>query len=72
MKAGLQALDCEGIPAGYPDYVLHQMVTVMRGGEEVKLSKRAGSYLTLRDLIEETSADADALVPRSRASRIRS
>ena len=57
VKAGLQALDC-GIPAGYPDYVLHQMVTVMRGGEEVKLSKRAGSYLTLRDLIEETSADA--------------
>ena len=57
VKAGLQALDC-GIPAGYPDYVLHQMVTVMRGGEEVKLSKRAGSYLTLRDLIDETSADA--------------
>ena len=57
VQAGLQALDC-GIPAGYPDYVLHQMVTVMRGGEEVKLSKRAGSYLTLRDLIEETSADA--------------
>jgi len=57
VRAGLQALDC-GIPAGYPDYVLHQMVTVMRGGEEVKLSKRAGSYLTLRDLVEETSADA--------------
>ncbi|MEO6518051.1 MAG: arginine--tRNA ligase [Pseudoxanthomonas sp.] len=57
VKAGLQALDC-GIPAGYPDYVLHQMVTVMRGGEEVKLSKRAGSYLTLRDLIEEAGRDA--------------
>ena len=57
VKAGLQALDC-GIPAGYPDYVLHQMVTVMRGGEEVKLSKRAGSYLTLRDLIDEVSCDA--------------
>ena len=57
VKAGLQALDC-GIPAGYPDYVLHQMVTVMRGGEEVKISKRAGSYLTLRDLIDETGADA--------------
>ena len=57
VKAGLQALG-EGIPAGYPEYVLHQMVTVMRGGEEVKLSKRAGSYFTLRDLIEETSADA--------------
>ena len=57
VKAGLQALDC-GIPQGWPEYVLHQMVTVMRGGEEVKLSKRAGSYLTLRDLIEEVGADA--------------
>ncbi|MCY7354086.1 MAG: arginine--tRNA ligase [Lysobacter sp.] len=57
VKAGLQALDM-GIPAGYPEYVLHQMVTVMRGGEEVKLSKRAGSYLTLRDLIEEAGRDA--------------
>ncbi|MFA7667010.1 MAG: arginine--tRNA ligase [Burkholderiaceae bacterium] len=50
VRAGLQALGA-GIPAGYPDYVLHKMVTVMRGGEEVKISKRAGSYVTLRDLI---------------------
>ncbi|OOG38761.1 arginine--tRNA ligase [Rhodanobacter sp. C06] len=57
VKAGLQALDC-GIPQGYPDYVLHQMVTVMRGGEEVKISKRAGSYVTLRDLIDEVGRDA--------------
>ena len=57
VKAGLQALDA-GIPKGWPDYVLHQMVTVMRGGEEVKLSKRAGSYLTLRDLIDEAGRDA--------------
>src|SRR3546814_8575229 len=57
VKAGLQALD-DGIPAGYPEYVLHQMVTVMRGGEEVKLSKRAGSYLTLRDLVDEAGRDA--------------
>ncbi len=57
VKAGLQALD-KGIPEGYPEYVLHQMVTVMRGGEEVKLSKRAGSYLTLRDLIDEAGRDA--------------
>jgi arginyl-tRNA synthetase len=55
--AGLQALDA-GIPKNYPEYVLHQMVTVTRGGEEVKLSKRAGSYLTLRDLIEEVGRDA--------------
>jgi arginyl-tRNA synthetase len=47
-----------GIPEGYPDYVLHTMVRVMRGGEEVKISKRAGSYVTLRDLIEWTSKDA--------------
>ncbi len=57
VRAGLQALDA-GIPADWPDYVLHQMVTVMRGGEEVKLSKRAGSYVTLRDLIEEVGCDA--------------
>ncbi|WP_313402049.1 arginine--tRNA ligase [Stenotrophomonas sp.] len=57
VRAGLQALDV-GIPKGWPEYVLHQMVTVMRGGEEVKLSKRAGSYLTLRDLIDEVGADA--------------
>ena len=57
VKAGLQALDA-GIPTGYPNYVLYQMVTVMRGGEEVKLSKRAGSYLTLRELIEEAGRDA--------------
>jgi arginyl-tRNA synthetase len=57
VRAGLQALDI-GIPKGWPDYVLHQMVTVMRGGEEVKLSKRAGSYVTLRDLIDEVGCDA--------------
>ncbi|MDO4230597.1 MAG: arginine--tRNA ligase [Lautropia sp.] len=51
VRAGLQALDA-GIPQGYPSYVLHKMVRVMRGGEEVKISKRAGSYVTLRDLIE--------------------
>ncbi len=57
VRAGLQALDM-GIPAGYPDYVLHQMVLVMRGGEEVKLSKRAGTSLTLRELIDEVGRDA--------------
>ena len=57
VRAGLQAAGV-GIPAGYPDYVLHTMVRVMKGGEEVKISKRAGSYVTLRDLIEWTSADA--------------
>jgi arginyl-tRNA synthetase len=57
VRAGLQAANV-GIPEGYPDYVLHTMVRVMRGGEEVKISKRAGSYVTLRDLIEWTSTDA--------------
>jgi len=57
VKAGLQALDV-GIPKGWPHYVLYQMITVMRGGEEVKISKRAGSYLTLRDLIDEAGRDA--------------
>ena len=51
VRAGLQAVDI-GIPKGYPDYVLHKMVTVMKNGEEVKISKRAGSYVTVRDLIE--------------------
>ena len=57
VKAGLQALDA-GIPKDWPHYVLYQMITVMRGGEEVKISKRAGSYLTLRDLIDEAGRDA--------------
>ncbi len=57
VRAGLQALGI-GIPPGYPDYILHKMVRVMRGGAEVKISKRAGSYVTLRDLIE-WSGDGD-------------
>lgn len=57
VRAGLQALDA-GIPLGWPEYLLHQMVTVMRGGEEVKISKRAGSYVTLRELIDEVGRDA--------------
>ena len=57
VRAGLQALDM-GVPAHYPEYVLHQMVTVMRGGEEVKISKRAGSYVTVRDLIDDVGVDA--------------
>lgn len=57
VRAGLQALDL-GVPPGYPDYVLHSLVKVMRGGAEVKISKRAGSYVTLRDLIEWVGRDA--------------
>lgn len=51
VRGGLQALGV-GIPVGYPDYILHKMVTVMKDGAEVKISKRAGSYVTVRDLIE--------------------
>jgi len=63
VRAGLQALNlsinqASPIPQGYPDYVLHKMVKVMRGGEEVKISKRAGSYVTVRDLIEWVGRDA--------------
>ncbi|MBL8287554.1 MAG: arginine--tRNA ligase [Rubrivivax sp.] len=57
VRAGLQAAGA-GIPPGYPDYVLYKMITVMKGGQEVKISKRSGSYVTLRDLIEWTSRDA--------------
>jgi arginyl-tRNA synthetase len=71
VRAGLQALEC-GIPAAWPDYVLHQMVTVMRDGEEVKLSKRAGSYVTLRYLIDEVGRDATRffLAARSASSQL--
>jgi arginyl-tRNA synthetase len=59
VRAGLQAVDL-GIPQGYPDYVLHKMVTVMKNGEEVKISKRAGSYVTLRDLIEWSNGEVES------------
>jgi arginyl-tRNA synthetase len=57
VRAGLQALQM-GMSGEYPEYVLHQMVTVMKHGEEVKISKRAGSYVTVRDLVNEVGRDA--------------
>jgi arginyl-tRNA synthetase len=57
VRAGLQALEM-GMPPDYPAYVLHQMVTVMKHGQEVKISKRAGSYVTVRDLVNEVGRDA--------------
>ena len=57
VRAGLQAMGL-GIPTDYPEYVLHKMVTVMRGGEEVKLSKRAGNSVSVRDLVDEAGRDA--------------
>jgi len=67
VRAGLQAAGV-GIPPGYPDYVLYKMITVMKGGQEVKISKRAGSYVTLRDLIDWTSRDAVRFFLNSRKS----
>ena len=67
VRAGLQAAGV-GIPPGYPDYALYKMITVMKGGQEVKISKRAGSYVTLRDLIEWTSRDAVRFFLSSRKS----
>ncbi|MGB7542851.1 MAG: arginine--tRNA ligase [Burkholderiales bacterium] len=69
VRAGLQALSSKwerAIPRGYPDYVLHKMVAVMKGGEEMKISKRAGSYVTLRDLIDEVGRDATRFFLASR------
>ncbi|MFK8048547.1 MAG: arginine--tRNA ligase [Halioglobus sp.] len=66
VRAGLQALQ-KDIPEGWPEYVLHQMVTVMRNGQEVKLSKRAGSYVTLNDLIDEVGCDATRYFLAARA-----
>jgi arginyl-tRNA synthetase len=57
VRAGLQALGI-GIPAAYPEYVLHQLVTVMRAGSELKISKRAGSYVTVRELIDDAGRDS--------------
>ena len=57
VRAGLQGLN-KGIPQDWPEYVLHQMITVLKNGVEVKISKRAGSYVTLRDLIDEVGCDA--------------
>ncbi len=61
VRAGVQAVSVaegRGVPEGYPEYVLHSMVKVVRGGEEVKISKRAGSYVTLRDLVDWVGRDA--------------
>lgn len=75
VRAGVQAVSQHSgfnIPKGWPDYVLHQMVMVMRGGEEVKISKRAGSYVTLQDLVEEVGRDATRyfLVARAATSQL--
>jgi arginyl-tRNA synthetase len=69
VRAGVQAAAGSlgmAIPRGYPDYLLHKMVRVVRGGEEVKMSKRAGSYVTLRDLVDWVGRDATRFFLASR------
>jgi len=69
VRAGVQAAASSlglAIPPGYPDYLLHKMVRVVRGGEEVKMSKRAGSYVTLRDLVDWVGRDATRFFLASR------
>ena len=70
VRAGLRGADPQ-IPEAYPQYLLHKMVTVMRGGQEVKISKRAGSYVTLRDLIEWSGGVRDGLSPAEREAALR-
>ncbi|QWC96657.1 arginine--tRNA ligase [Polynucleobacter paneuropaeus] len=70
VRSGLQGVAQKRgwtIPKTYPDYVLHKMVTVMRNGEEVKISKRAGSYVTVRDLVEWSGGVTDEMNEAERA-----
>ena len=57
VRAGLQGLN-KGIPKNWPEYILHQMITVLKKGVEVKISKRTGSYVTLKDLVDDAGSDA--------------
>jgi arginyl-tRNA synthetase len=69
VRSGLQGVALKrgwDIPKTYPDYVLHKMVTVMRNGEEVKISKRAGSYVTVRDLVEWSGGVTPEMNPAER------
>ncbi|WP_062306612.1 arginine--tRNA ligase [Polynucleobacter sinensis] len=69
VRSGLQGVALKrdwNIPKTYPDYVLHKMVTVMRHGEEVKISKRAGSYVTVRDLVEWSGGITPEMTPAER------
>jgi arginyl-tRNA synthetase len=69
VRSGLQGVAQKrgwDIPKTYPDYVLHKMVTVMRNGEEVKISKRAGSYVTVRDLVEWSGGVTPEMTPEER------
>jgi arginyl-tRNA synthetase len=55
MRAAVGALSGNRVPL---DVVLTQIVHVVKNGEPVRMSKRAGTYVTLRDLIEEVGKDA--------------
>ena len=46
------------IPKLFPEYILHKMLSVVKDGEPVKMSKRSGNYVTLRDLVDWAGRDA--------------
>ncbi len=74
VRSGIQGVAQKrgwNIPKDYPQYVLHKMVTVMKGGEEVKISKRAGSYVTVRDLIEWSGGVSEETPASERDDAIR-
>ncbi len=69
VRAGLRVVaHAMGLPVapGYPEYMLHKMVRVMRGGQEVKMSKRAGTTVQLRDLVDWAGRDATRFFLASR------
>lgn len=61
VRAGLQAVSGVknlNIPKLFPEYILHKMLSVVKDGEPVKMSKRSGNYVTLRDLVDWAGRDA--------------
>ena len=71
VRIGLQAAGSVlglSIPKTFPEYLLHKMLLVVKDGQEVKMSKRAGTYVTLRDLVDWVGRDAARFFLVSRKS----
>lgn len=71
VRAGLQAAGSVmglAIPKEFPEYILHKMLSVIKDGEPVKMSKRSGNYVTLHDLVEWAGRDAARFFLVSRKS----
>lgn len=71
VKIGLQVAGPAfgmAIPKTFPEYVLHKMLLVVKDGQEVKMSKRAGTYVTLRDIVDWVGRDAARFFLVSRKS----